>query len=270
MMKITKKLVGILLLHLSLLLFVLGGLVFGFFAWALPAITKQGQSITVPNLKGIHVEALDEFVTRRNLRFKITDEVAYSPVYPPSVVLGQYPRAGAQVKEGRRIYLTINASQPPEVSMPNLVDGSVRNAQVILKSKGLSYGEIKYVPDIAKNAVLEQYYQGRPIAPGTRIAQGSQIDLIVGAGLSKQLTKVPNLVGKRLEEAELLLLDIGIQMGKVVYQSGDSESGNIVSEQLPKAGAKVGWGTTVDLWLMEPNQVTVTSEPDQPSISTTE
>jgi beta-lactam-binding protein with PASTA domain len=269
-MKITKKLLGILLLHLSLMIFVFSGLVFVFFEWALPAITKHGQSITVPNLRGIQVGVLDEFLTRRNLRFKITDEVAYSPAYPPSVVLEQYPRAGAQVKEGRRIYLTINASQPPKVYMPNLVDGSVRNAQVILKSKGLRYGEIKYVPDIAKNAVLEQHYHGQPIAPGTRIVQGSQIDLIVGAGLSKQLTKVPNLVGKRLEEAELLLLDIGIQMGKVVYQSGDSQSGNVVCEQLPKAGAKVGWGTTVDLWLMEPSQVTVTSEPDQPIISTTE
>jgi eukaryotic-like serine/threonine-protein kinase len=269
-MRINKKLLGSLLFHLTLMILAFSGLVFVFFEWALPRITKHGQSITVPNLKGIHVEALDEFLTRRNLRFKITDDVAYSPVYPPSVVLEQHPKAGAQVKEGRRIYLTINASQPPEVSMPNLVDGSVRNAQVILKSKGLSYGEIKYVPDIAKNAVLEQYYQGQPIAPGTRIAQGSQIDLIVGAGLSKQLLKVPDLVGKRLEEAELLLLDVGIQMGKVVYPSGDSQSSGVVSEQLPKAGTKVRWGTAVDLWLIESNQVTLDPELDQPITNTTE
>jgi eukaryotic-like serine/threonine-protein kinase len=268
-MRITKKLLGLLLFHLTLMILGFSGLVFVFFEWALPAITKHGQSITVPNLKGIHVEALDEFLTHRNLRFNITDDVAYSPVYPPSVVLEQYPKAGSQVKEGRRIYLTINASQPPDVSMPNLVDGSVRNAQVILKSKGLSYGEIKYVPDIAKNAVLGQYYQGQPIASGTRIAQGSQIDLIVGAGLSKQLIKVPDLMGKRLEEAELLLLDIGIQVGKVVYSSGDGQSGGIVSEQLPKAGTKVGWGTAVDLWLMKDSQVTMSAEPDQP-LSTTE
>jgi beta-lactam-binding protein with PASTA domain len=262
-MKITKKLLGILLLHLSLMLVAFSGSVWIFFEWVLPAITKHGQSITVPNLKGVHVDALEDFLGRRNLRFEINRDVAYSPAYPPSVVLEQYPKPGAQVKEGRRIYLTLNVNQPPEVLMPNLVDGSVRNAQVILKSKGLGYGEIKYIPDIAKNAVLAQHYQGKPIAPGTRIAQGSQIDLVVGAGLGKQALPMPDLVGMKLDDAELLLLDSGIRLGNVAYPEEGQFHNSIITQQLPKAGMQVRFGETVDLWLSEPSQDPVVAEPGE-------
>lgn len=261
-MRITKKLLGIFAFHISLVLVVFSGIVFGFFEWVLPAITKHGQAITVPNLKGVHVDTLNEFLTKRNLRFQITEEVAYSPAYPPSVVLEQYPKPGSRVKEGRRIYLTLNANQAPEVLMPNLVDGSVRNAQVILKSKGLSYGEIKYVPDIAKNAVLAQHYQGRPIAPGTRIAQGSRVDLIVGAGLSKQLITMPDLVGMNLEDAELLLLDTGIRLGNIVYPVEEHLDSIIIVRQIPKSGAPVRFGEAVDLWVSAAIQQTDSIQAD--------
>src|SRR5690606_31843948 len=146
----------------------------------------------------------------------------YLPTYPPSVVIEQYPKAGARVKEGRCIYITLNAETAPEVSMPNLVDGSVRNAHITLKSRGLSYNTITYVIDIAKNAVLEQQYNGQPIAPGTRIAQGSKIDLVVGAGLEKHPVVVPDVTDIQADEAELLLLDIGLCVGTITYEHVDT------------------------------------------------
>ncbi len=269
-MKVDKKLLQLVLIQLGLMILVFSGLVWVFFQWALPVITKHGQSISVPDLKGIQVAELNEFLTKRNLRFEITHNVAYSPDYPPSVVLEQYPKAGARVKEGRRIYLTLNASQPPKVRMPDLVDGSVRNAQLLLKSKGLSCGKIQYMPDIAKNAVLAQHYQGQPIAPGTPIAQGSRIDLVVGAGLSKQLVSLPDLVGMPLEEAELLLLDSGIRLGKVIYPGKDRPRNGLVCRQLPIAGAQVRFGETVDLWVAAPSQPPLAPEPDKPILEATE
>jgi beta-lactam-binding protein with PASTA domain len=262
-MKINKKLLGIVAFHLSLMLVLFSGFVWVFFEWVLPTVTKHGQAITVPSLRGIHVDELDSYLTPRHLQFAVTDDVAYSPVYPPSVVLEQYPKAGTRVKEGRRIYLTLNAIQPPEVCMPNLADGSLRNAQVMLKSIGLSYGEIKYVPDIAQNAVLGQYYKGSPIAPGTRIPHGSRIDLVVGAGLAKQLVPMPDLVGMSLEHAELLLLDTGIRLGNIVYLEKDASQESIVVQQLPKPGVQVRFGETVDLWLSKPipELFKATSEP---------
>ena len=263
-MKLTRRLLKVLLLHFSLMVVVFSSIVLLFFEFLLPVMTKHGQFITVPNLKGTHVDALDELLTQRNLCFKITEDAAYSPIYPPSVVLEQYPKPGARVKEDRRIYITLNATQPPEVSMPNLVDGSVRNAQVLLKSRGLAHGTIKYVPDIAKNAVLAQQYNGQPITPGTRIAQGSPIDLVVGAGLGKQLVAVPDVVGMTLEDAELFLLDVGVRLGNVIYKRVDSLSAGTTFGQVPSAGTQARLGEPIDLWLLEAKQEEPTIEPDTP------
>lgn len=158
--------------------------VVSFFSWVLPAITQHNQFVTVPDLTGVHADALHEFLAQRNLRFSINAATAYSTHYPPSVVLTQYPQAGAHVKEGRSIYLTLNAAQPPDVCVPNLVDSSFDHAQVLLQNCRLTTGTVTYVPDIAENAVLAQYYQGEPIAPGAYVVQGTAIDLVVGASLN--------------------------------------------------------------------------------------
>ena len=155
-MKRIQSFLKLIVLHLSLMGIATGGLVFFFFQFLLPAITHHGQFITVPNVTGISLTEVDVLLAQRNLRFEVTEESSYLPAYPPMTVLQQHPKAGAHVKEGRKIYLTLNAPTPPQVKMPNLVDGSVRNAHVHLKSQGLLVGAVKYVPDIAQNAVLEQ------------------------------------------------------------------------------------------------------------------
>lgn len=162
---------------------VLCSIVVSFFSWVLPAITQHNQFITVPDLTGMHADALHEFLAQRNLRLSINQDVAYATNYPPSVVLAQYPQAGAHVKEGRSIYITLNAAQPPDVSVPNLVDSSLKQAQALLQNYGLTMGTVTYVPDIAENAVLAQYHQGQLIAPGACVVQGTSIDLVVGASL---------------------------------------------------------------------------------------
>jgi beta-lactam-binding protein with PASTA domain len=259
-LKRIKKLIATLILHIGLMSGILCGLIWLFFQWGLPALTKHGQAITVPNLKGIPIEELKEILAARHLRYKLTEDIIYLPSYPPSVVLEQYPKPGAHVKEGRSIYITLNAAQPPEVTMPNLVDGSVRNAHITLKSRGLAYNTITYVTDIAKNAVLEQWYNGQPIEPGTRIPQGSKIDLIVGAGLNKHMVAVPDLIGMSVEEAELLLLDAGMCAGKITYEYIDTLQAGTVFQQQPKIGSQVNLGHPIYIWAAEANPATIDIE----------
>jgi beta-lactam-binding protein with PASTA domain len=267
-LKITKKIIKILILNLGLMAFILAGSVWVFFKFGLPVITKHGQTITVPDLKGIQVDEMKNILTARHLRYKITEDIIYLPSYPPSVVLEQYPRAGARVKEGRSIYITLNAKTPPEVLMPNLVDGSVRNAYITLKSRGLSYNTITYVKDIAKNAILEQCYKGYPIAPGTRIAQGAKIDLIVGGGLDQHTVIVPDLIDMNAEEAELLLLDIGLCIGNITYEHIDNLSPGTVFRQQPKVGSELNVGNGINVWVVEanPKAIDMETEVDQPII----
>ena len=87
------------------------------------------------------------------------------------------------------------------VQMPNLVSLTLRSAQLNLKSLDLVSGDPIYVPDVAKNSVLRQLYNGKEIAPGTPIPKGAQVDLEVGDGLGSTMFEIPNVVGLPFDEA---------------------------------------------------------------------
>src|SRR5688500_1648037 len=69
--------------------------IFYFYAY-LPNVTNHGESITVPNIEGLHIEKVEEFLARHDLRFEVNDS-SYSSQYPPLTVLKQFPSAGAKV-----------------------------------------------------------------------------------------------------------------------------------------------------------------------------
>ena len=252
-MKITKRLLKLLAIHVLSMLCIVSVIIWLFFKLALPVITKHGQTIIVPNLKGIDIQEAAKILTSRQLKYKIMEDIIYLPTYPTSAVLEQYPKPGTHVKEGRSIYITINALHPPQVSMPNLIDGSIRNAYITLKSKGLTYNTITYIPDIAKNAVLQQWHDGKPIAAGTSLAQGSKIDLVVGTGLNKKTTTVPDVTGIAVEEAEILLLESGIFVNTKTYEHINNLSSGTIFKQYPTIGKEVPLGSPIHIFIVSEN-----------------
>ena len=246
-----KSFLKALFIHISLMMGTVAFILVFFFYFCLPIITRHGQSITVPNLKGIMLDEVDDFLAQRGLRFEVTKDSAYSNVYPPLTILKQHPRPGSKVKKDRKIYITLNAVHPPKIKMPLLVDGSMRNAQILLKSHELLIGEIRYVPDIAKNAVLEQWHNGKKIKEGTWIAKGSKIDLVVGAGLGRKTVKVPAVGGMNFEEAEFSILEAGLKVGSTIYKVVDTIAAGTVFRQVPHADEERRIGETVDLWIAD-------------------
>jgi beta-lactam-binding protein with PASTA domain len=114
------------------------------------------------------------------------------------VVRDQNPAPGARVKEGRRISLTINALSSKKVTMPNLMDLSMRQAIAELQSRGLVLGKLIYVEDMATNNVLKQLHRNKQIEPGETIDSDSVIDLVLGLNPDTEAsTYVPAVVGKR-------------------------------------------------------------------------
>jgi eukaryotic-like serine/threonine-protein kinase len=100
--------------------------------------------------------------------------------------------------------------------MPNLVGMSFRNAEMEMRVKGLKLGDTSYVPDIAKNAVKDQVINGESVRPGTRVAMGTVISLVLGAGIGSEDIPVPDLFGMPYPEAMTLLEANGINLGVVL------------------------------------------------------
>ncbi|HSI90415.1 MAG TPA: PASTA domain-containing protein, partial [Adhaeribacter sp.] len=175
----------------------------------------------------------------------------------PFVILTQDPEPNAKVKANRKIYISVNMKNPPIIKMPKLIDGSLKNAQMILKSYDLMVGKIEYVPDLAQNAVLKQLVNGKEIQPGDPVAKGSTVDLVVGDGEGNTEFEVPKVVGMPVDEASILLVGQGLQIGSINYVQEPGKPQGMVVRQRPVAqkGATIKVGQLVDIWVNGPEPV---------------
>lgn len=216
----------------------------------LPSLTNHGESITVPDLTGMQMEELESFLTEHDLRFSVNDS-AYSSEHPPLSVLRQFPKAGSKVKENRMIYVSLNRVTPPTLPMPDLVDRSLINAEVVLKSNELVRGRIIYEPSPFQNLVKEMRYEGKMLVAGTRIQKGAVIDLIVGDGYGPADFVIGSLIGDSFERAKFKLGGWDLHLGKIEFPVGMDTTGieKFVYKQYPMAGDSVRVGDPVDLWI---------------------
>jgi len=216
----------------------------------LPSVTNHGESITVPDLTGMSTDELEVFLKEHELRYAVNDS-AYSADHPPLAVLRQFPQAGSQVKINRVIYVSLNRVTPPTLPIPDLVDRSLVNAEVVLKSIELKRGRIYYEPSPFRNLVKEMRFEGKKILPGTRITKGAVIDLVVGDGNGPADFKIGNLMGDAYETAKFKLMGWNLHLGKIEIPEGVDTTGiePFVYKQYPLAGDSVRVGDPVDLWI---------------------
>ena len=238
------------LIHISIILVLLGFGLFFFFSIYLPSTTRHGEALEVPDLIGIKVGDLESFLTSKKLRYEIMDST-YSPEVKPRTVLSQNPKSGSTVKENRKIYLIISSSKPPLVKMPKLVDFSVKNAEIALKSYDLKIGRIDFVPHYTQNVVLKQYFKNSLIAENTMIPRGSVIDLLVSSGESERKVELPDLEGLSISEAGARLQSLGLDLGSLVYEESSNYNDGYVLKQKPSyvAGDSIKVGQYIDLWV---------------------
>lgn len=220
-----------------------------FFYIYLPSTTNHGETITVPELVGMSYDDLEEYVTQRNLRFEIMEDSGYSEKFDPLAILTQNPKAGAKVKENRKIYLSLNATIPPKVKMPNLINTDIENARDILESHGLKLGDIEMVPNIAVNAVLAQKYEGESIEKGETLAKGSFIDLIIGDGEGSQRFATPDFIGKTVDEVKFQIKASRLKLDVINFIRVDSLPRNLVYKQRPPVGAMILSGSLIEIWI---------------------
>lgn len=162
----------------TLIIAVLGYL---FMHW-LTFTTDHGNEITVPDLRKLTEEQVEEKLDELDLAYVLLDSVDYRSDYPKYTVVQQDPLPGEKVKEGRKVYIKINSSGFSSIKVPDLIEKTYREAVPTLKALGLEEGTITYIPNLGKDMVLEMRYKGRNIKPGDRVLKSSKIDLVLGDG----------------------------------------------------------------------------------------
>lgn len=164
-----------------------------FFIHWLTFTTDHGHEITVPNLAKLTEEQVEEKLDELNLDYVLLDSVDYNSDFPKYSVVEQDPLPGAKVKEGRKVYIKINASGFSSVRIPDLIQKTYREASPTLKALGLEEGTITYIPNLGKDMVLEMRCKGRNLKVGDHVLKASKIDLVLGDGKESYLEEVDSL-----------------------------------------------------------------------------
>lgn len=145
--------------------------------------TNHGDFETVPDLKGKSIDVAKIELDEHNLMMQIQDSANYNPDYPKFSVIEQEPLAGANVKEDRKIYITLNPSGYRKIEVPGgLIDKTYRQVKPTLEAIGFKVGKITYADNIAKDMVLKLSHKGKTIESGDELPKTSVIDLVLGNG----------------------------------------------------------------------------------------
>ena len=120
------------------------------------------------------------------------------------------------------------------IDMPNIVGFSYRSAEMALRNSNLRPGDTTFKSDFAKNAVLEQWYDGAVIKPGTKIQMGSTIDMVLGDGVGNRQFVVPSLIGMTYAEAKSLLQANGLAFGAIVAPGVGDTLNAFIYKQRPE------------------------------------
>jgi eukaryotic-like serine/threonine-protein kinase len=145
--------------------------------------TNHNQKIEVLDLKKMNLEEVEKTLAGLDLNFVVIDSASYNPNYPIKSVIEQSPEAGDFVKEGRKIYLTLNPSGYKNVEIPDLFGKTKRQANSQLIAIGFRIStDIIYVSDIAKDVVRGLIFNEKNLKAGDKIPKNSLITLKLGDG----------------------------------------------------------------------------------------
>lgn len=170
----------------NLLAMVLVTIVLALVVWqGMDSYTHHGESIQVPELKGLQMTDAQYRLEQLGLHAMVVDS-SYHKGMAPGCVLDYTPAAGRRVKSGRNIYITINTERTPTVALPDLADNSsLREAQAKLTAMGFRMAPVELVHG-DKEWVYGIKSGGRNVYAGERVSIDVPLVLQVGNGKTEE------------------------------------------------------------------------------------
>ncbi len=160
---------------------------------SLGIFTKHGRSCTVPSVEMTNYSDAIRKLDDAGFKTEIRDSV-YRDDVKPGLVVEQFPKPGAQVKPGRKIFLYINAVHPKEV----VIDDDPRPYEDALKSFSLRQGvarlqelgfkDIRIVKVLGQNdCIVKVIANGRTVKKTQKVPVNARIIIEVFDGRLDEL-----------------------------------------------------------------------------------
>lgn len=164
-----------------ILIFLVGVILLWTVLFFLDIWTMHGSTAIVPQIKQKTYAEAASTLQANDLSIEISDSI-YDRNLAPGTVVESWPKAGAVVKKGRQVYVTITAFSPKQVtiSMPLTGNVSSRQAMSYLRGIGISDIRIETVPSEYVDLVVGARYGDTPLSVGSVIPVTSTVTLQIG------------------------------------------------------------------------------------------
>jgi beta-lactam-binding protein with PASTA domain len=219
--------------------FVLAYLVVAFFIFPSGVIPED---VRVPNVVGLTYPEAVRQLEQVGLKGE-RGEQRFHNAAPKGTILEQKPPADSREAPGVKVSLIVSSGQRYG-TIPGVIGMSRELALNALEVAGFEAGEVSERPsNEPRGAVIDS----RP-RPGTQAPMPTTVSLVISAGPTTII--VPDVVGRPVSEATLLLRQVGLAVGEISYASGGNaiaDAAAVVSSQTPPAGSQATAGSRVNM-----------------------
>ena len=224
--------------------------------------TNHGQKIPMQNFVDMDVVDAHKLAKKKSFNMVISDST-FIVGKPGGLVLLQNPKAGAEVKEGRKVYVTITKFDPDKIKvseLPVLYGNDFNQKMAELSYRGIKckIRSKKYDPG-DPNHILEVYYKDQLIISNSvlksdaKINKGDVLEFVVSDKGGGEII-IPKLVCLTLEEAEFLLSSQNLSIGEITEKGAitDKNAAYIwVQEPAFDDVSKISMGSSINVTIAQ-------------------
>ncbi|MCR4599313.1 MAG: PASTA domain-containing protein [Acetatifactor sp.] len=179
-----------------------------------------------------------------NVTLQFSDNT-FSDEVEKYMIMSQNLPSGTEVMMGSEVYVVVSAGREP-VDMPSVIGLESKDAIKLLEEKGLVVEMREVDSNMVAGSIVTQSTQAMSI-----VFRGDKIVLEASNGNIGEIdmeveVAMPNLAGKKKEEAFKILEDLGLTIEQEPQNSNDVEEGYIIS-QSQQEGQLLHQGDSVKL-----------------------
>ena len=219
---------------------VLGFLGFNLVLNLFPAVPE----VPVPHVEGTEVTLAKQKIEEAKLVAEIVEEA--NDTIEKGIVIRQDPAPPMRLKENATVTLYVSKGQEA-IRMPNLVTLPRSVAENTLKQNGFQMDNVKFIEKEDDEAEAGEVIDQSPPANEMVYPGKQEVEVTVSKG--RAFVKMPNVVGKRVEEAQLELLKQGLDVGEITKEPSytTDREGIVLSTHPYDPGMDVQKGVAIPL-----------------------
>ncbi|MCD3194395.1 Stk1 family PASTA domain-containing Ser/Thr kinase [Clostridium botulinum C] len=204
---------------------------------------KKSGKVKIPNVIGMTKEEAEKLAKDSGLKFVFEEE---SSDKPKGVIIKCYPAPGQEIdlSDNDEVRAIVSSGEKKS-GIPNLIGIDFEAAKEYLKSYNLKLGKVthEYNNNIGKGKVCNQSPK-----PGSELEESTTIDLVISKGTRLEMTTVPNLINKKLDEAQTLISSARLKLGTInKIPTTDKDKDGIVSVQSIEPNSRVRQNTVINI-----------------------